>query len=106
MLHVHRGRAGRELSLRERVDLRACEAVAAPRIGVRREVDAVAIAADVIQILLLPLVAFGGLSPADTIIDLAVAVILWRLITLRYLEGERIHRQGRGVPGNVARQYQ
>ena len=40
----------------------------------------VAIAADVIQILLLPLVAFGGLSPADTIIDLAVAVILWRLI--------------------------
>ena len=40
----------------------------------------VAITADAIQILLLPLFAFGGLSPADTIIDLAVAVILCRLI--------------------------
>jgi hypothetical protein len=40
----------------------------------------VAIAADAIQILLLPLFAFGGFSPTDTIIDLAVAVMLCRLI--------------------------
>jgi hypothetical protein len=41
---------------------------------------AVAIAADGIQILLLPLFAAGGLSPADTVIDVAVAVILSKLL--------------------------
>ena len=41
---------------------------------------AVAIAADGIQILVLPLFALGALSPADTLIDLAVALILSRLL--------------------------
>jgi hypothetical protein len=36
----------------------------------------VAIAADAIQILALPLFAAGGLSPLDTFLDLAVAAIL------------------------------
>ena len=40
----------------------------------------VAIAADSIQILVLPLFVFGALSPADTLIDLAVALILSRLL--------------------------
>ena len=40
----------------------------------------VAIVTDAIQILLLPLFAVGALSPADTVIDLIVAVILSRLI--------------------------
>ena len=40
----------------------------------------VAIAADGVQILLLPLFAPGALSPADTLIDLAVALILSRLL--------------------------
>src|SRR5256885_12990418 len=39
-----------------------------------------AMAADAIQILILPLFAFGALSPADTLIDLTVAVILTRLL--------------------------
>ena len=40
----------------------------------------VAIAADGIQILLLPLFIAGALSPADTLIDLAVALTLSRLL--------------------------
>ena len=47
VLHVHAGRAGGELCLRERVDLRAREAVATPRIGVRRDVEAVGVGPDV-----------------------------------------------------------
>jgi hypothetical protein len=41
---------------------------------------AIAIAADGIQILVLPLFALGALSPADTLIDVAVALILSRLL--------------------------
>src|SRR2546429_7044171 len=40
----------------------------------------VAMAADSIQILALPLFAPGGFSPADTAIDLGVALILSRLL--------------------------
>jgi hypothetical protein len=40
----------------------------------------VAMAADSIQILALPLFAPGGFSPADTAIDLGVALILTRLL--------------------------
>ena len=40
----------------------------------------VAIAADAIQIIVLPLFAFGGLSPADTAVDIAAAAILSSLI--------------------------
>jgi hypothetical protein len=40
----------------------------------------VAIAADGIQILVLPLFIVGALSPADTLIDLAVALVLTRLL--------------------------
>jgi hypothetical protein len=40
----------------------------------------VAIAADSIQIVALPLFAAGGLSPADALLDVAVAAILIRLL--------------------------
>jgi hypothetical protein len=40
----------------------------------------VAIAADALQILGLPLFAEGGVSPADTVLDIAVAAILTRLL--------------------------
>lgn len=40
----------------------------------------IAIAADGIQILFLPLFVAGALSPADTIVDLATALILSRLL--------------------------
>jgi hypothetical protein len=40
----------------------------------------VAIAADSLQILVLPLFVAGALSPADGLIDMAVAVILSRLL--------------------------
>src|SRR5271167_4590407 len=40
----------------------------------------VAIAADTIQIIALPLFAGGGLSPADTLLDLVVAAILIRCL--------------------------
>jgi len=40
----------------------------------------VAMAADAIQIVALPLFAPGGFSPADTLLDLAVAGILLRLL--------------------------
>lgn len=40
----------------------------------------VAIAADAIQIIVLPLFAFGGLSPADTAVDIAAAAILSSLL--------------------------
>jgi hypothetical protein len=40
----------------------------------------VAIVADSIQILALPLFAAGGFSPADTVIDMAVGLILSRLL--------------------------
>lgn len=41
---------------------------------------AVAIAADTLQILAFPLFAEGGVSPADTVLDIAVAAILSRLL--------------------------
>ena len=40
----------------------------------------VALAADAIQIVALPLFVPGGFSPADTLLDLAVGVILLRLL--------------------------
>jgi hypothetical protein len=40
----------------------------------------VAIAADFVQILVLPVFVLGGLSPADTLIDLAVAFVLTKLL--------------------------
>lgn len=40
----------------------------------------VAIAADAVQIVGFPIFAQGGLSPADSLLDLAVAVILTRLL--------------------------
>jgi hypothetical protein len=40
----------------------------------------VAIAADALQILVMPLFAAGGLMPADTVVDAAVAVILTSLL--------------------------
>lgn len=40
----------------------------------------VAIAADAIQIVALPLFVEGGLSPADVLLDLTVAAILFRLL--------------------------
>ncbi len=40
----------------------------------------VALTADALQIILLPFFAAGGFSPADTVVDLVVAVILSRLI--------------------------
>jgi hypothetical protein len=41
---------------------------------------AVAIMADALQILALPLFAGGGLSPADDVLDLVVAVVLIRFL--------------------------
>jgi hypothetical protein len=41
---------------------------------------AIAIIADALQILALPLFAAGGLSPADDVLDLVVAVVLIRLL--------------------------
>jgi hypothetical protein len=46
----------------------------------RRLAWIVAIAADALQIVALPLFVDGGLSPADTILDLVVAAILTRLL--------------------------
>jgi hypothetical protein len=40
----------------------------------------VAIAADALQILAFPFFAEGGVSPADTVLDIAVAAILSRLL--------------------------
>jgi hypothetical protein len=40
----------------------------------------VAVAADTLQIVALPLFAVGGLSPADTLLDIFVAVTLIRLL--------------------------
>ena len=40
----------------------------------------VAILADSIQILVMPLFAAGGFSPADTVIDVAAAMIISRLL--------------------------
>ncbi len=40
----------------------------------------VAIAADALQILAFPLFAEGGISPADTLLDIAVGAILSRLL--------------------------
>ena len=40
----------------------------------------VAVAADTIQIVVLPVFAAGGLSPADTAVDVGVALILSKLI--------------------------
>ena len=40
----------------------------------------VAIAADILQILVFPLFAFGAVSPPDAVLDLVVAVILSRLL--------------------------
>lgn len=41
---------------------------------------AVAIGADAVQILAFPLFAEGGISPADSLLDLIVAVLLTRLL--------------------------
>ncbi len=41
---------------------------------------AIAIAADALQIAALPLFAAGGISPADTLLDLLVAVLLTRVL--------------------------
>jgi hypothetical protein len=41
---------------------------------------AVALAADAIQIAVLPLFIAGGLSPADTLIDVVTALILTKLV--------------------------
>jgi hypothetical protein len=40
----------------------------------------VAIAADILQIVAFPLFAEGGISPADSILDLAVAYLMIRLL--------------------------
>ena len=40
----------------------------------------VAIAADALQIVAFPMFAPGGASPADAVLDLAVAAILYRLL--------------------------
>ena len=40
----------------------------------------IAIAADALQIAALPLFAAGGISPADTILDLVVAALLTRVL--------------------------
>jgi len=40
----------------------------------------IAIVADAIQIVGLPLFVAGGISPADSVLDLAVAAILYRLL--------------------------
>ena len=40
----------------------------------------VALAADAVQILLLPAFAAGGVSPADTLVDVGVAVVLTKLL--------------------------
>jgi hypothetical protein len=40
----------------------------------------VAIAADALQILAFPLFAEGGVSPADTVLDIAVAAVLTRIL--------------------------
>ncbi len=45
-----------------------------------RQAWAVAIAADALQILAFPLFAEGGISPADSIIDLIVAFVMIRLL--------------------------
>lgn len=50
------------------------------RSGPARTAWAVAIAADAIQILVMPLFAFGAISPADTIVDVVTAALLTRLI--------------------------
>ncbi len=41
---------------------------------------AVAIAADALQIIAFPLFAEGALSPADSVLDLVVAIIMFRLL--------------------------
>ena len=41
---------------------------------------AVALAADVLQVAALPFFAGGGFSPADTVLDVAVAALLVRLL--------------------------
>jgi hypothetical protein len=40
----------------------------------------VALAADAVQILLLPAFAVGGVSPADTLVDIGAAVFLTKLL--------------------------
>src|SRR5271166_3575197 len=45
-----------------------------------RQAWAVAIAADALQILAFPLFAEGGLSPADSLLDLVVAFLMIRLL--------------------------
>jgi hypothetical protein len=50
------------------------------RTSERRTAWIVAMAADAIQILLLPLFAFGAVSPADPVIDVITALILTKLL--------------------------
>src|SRR5215472_17183200 len=40
----------------------------------------VALAADAVQILLLPMFAVGGVSPADSLVDIGVAAVLTKLL--------------------------
>ena len=49
-----------------------------------------AMAADAVQILVFPLFAEGALSPADDVLDLAVAAVLVQLLGLAH-QGSRLH---------------
>lgn len=54
---------------------------AAPRARARRRVAwVVALAADALQWVFLPLFWAGAASPFDDVLDLAVGVVLWRLL--------------------------
>jgi hypothetical protein len=60
--------------------MRVLEIVRAIKTREFRAALSVAITADAVQIIGLPLFAGGGFSPADTAIDVAAAVILSRLL--------------------------
>ena len=60
--------------------MRVLEIVRAIRSRELRAALSVAITADAVQIIALPLFAAGGLSPADTAIDVAAGLILSRLL--------------------------
>ena len=60
--------------------MRVFEIVRAIKSRDLRAALAVAIVADSVQILVLPLFAAGGFSPADTAIDIAAAMILSRVL--------------------------
>ncbi len=60
----------------------AGEAAAAPRTGRRRRQAAwlVALAADALQWVFLPLFWAGAASPFDEVLDVAIGFVLWRLL--------------------------